>query len=80
MRLKTAISIPDDVYRQAEEAAARLGLSRSALYARAVAEYIARRGQAAVTKRLDRVYRDEPARLDPLLAVLQLASLPAGDW
>ena len=80
MALRTAVSIPNDVYRQAEQAAARLGLSRSALYARAVAEYLARRRQSAVTERLDAVYRDVPARLDPMLAAMQGASLPVDEW
>ena len=80
MPLRTAVSIPNDVYRQAEQAAARLGLSRSALYARAVAEYLARRRQSAVTERLDAVYRDVPARLDPMLAEMQRASLPVDEW
>lgn len=80
MPLKTAISIPDEVYRQAEKAAARMGLSRSAFYARAVAEYVAKRRQTAVTERLDAVYRDAPARLDPMLAAVQCASLPADEW
>jgi hypothetical protein len=78
--MRAVISIPDDVYRQAEQAAARLGLSRSAFYARAVAEYVARRSQPGVTERLDAVYREVPARLDPLLAAMQLASLPADEW
>jgi hypothetical protein len=33
--LKTAISIPDQVFRRAEAAAKRLGLSRSELFTRA---------------------------------------------
>ena len=80
MPLKTAVSIPNDVYRQVEQAAARLGLSRSAFYARAVAEYLSRQRQTAVTERLDAVYRNVPARLDPMLAAMQRASLPADEW
>jgi metal-responsive CopG/Arc/MetJ family transcriptional regulator len=33
--MKTAISIPDDVFEQVEETAARLGMSRSELLTRA---------------------------------------------
>ncbi len=36
--MKTAISIPDEVFRQAEQAAKRLGVSRSEFFTRAVRE------------------------------------------
>jgi len=32
--MKTAVSVPNDVFRAAERAAKRLGISRSELYAR----------------------------------------------
>ena len=51
--MKTAISIPDDVYREAEEMAERLGWSRSQLYARAVSEFVHRQGEDPVTAALD---------------------------
>lgn len=37
--MKVAVSIPDDVFSQGEALAKRLSLSRSKLYARALAEY-----------------------------------------
>ena len=40
--MKTAISIPDDVFAEAEETAQRLGVSRSGLYTRAIAEFVER--------------------------------------
>jgi hypothetical protein len=61
--MKTAISLPDKLFQEADEFAARAGLSRSELYATAVAEYLARRNDAVVTARLDAVYAspDVPA-------------------
>ena len=38
--MKTAISIPDDVFREAERAAKRLGMSRSELFSRAAVEFL----------------------------------------
>ena len=38
--MKTAISIPDDVFRAAERAAKRLGMSRSELFSRAAVEFL----------------------------------------
>ena len=38
--MKTAISIPDEVFRRAEAAAKRLGMSRSELFTRAAVEFL----------------------------------------
>lgn len=51
--MKTAVSIPDELFRQADEAAERLGKSRSQLYREALADYLSRRDPAAVTRALD---------------------------
>ena len=40
MQTKTTLSIPDDVFAAAEVLAHRLGLSRGALYALAIAEFV----------------------------------------
>src|SRR5207302_10510760 len=47
--MKTAISIPDDVYAEVERLARRLNRSRSRLYADAAREYVARHDPDAVT-------------------------------
>ncbi len=53
--MKTAISIPDEVFRDAERLAERLDLSRSQLYSEAVAEYVSSHDRETVTERLDAV-------------------------
>lgn len=80
--MKTAISIPDDLYRAAERAAKRLGLSRSELYRRALGAFLERQGDRLVTEALDEVYADDPAvsRVDPVLDRMQGASLPREEW
>jgi len=81
MALKAAITVPDALYAEADRLAARLGLSRSALYAQAVAEFIARQRQESVTERLDEVLaRTEDRGLDARLSALQRASLPDEVW
>jgi metal-responsive CopG/Arc/MetJ family transcriptional regulator len=47
--MKTAISLPDEVFEQAERAAKRLKVSRSELYGRALSEYLARHTDSEVT-------------------------------
>ena len=75
--MKTAISIPDPVFNSAEELAARLGISRSELYCRALRELLDRHDGSAVTAQLDAVYADgdADAGLDPALAAMQRHSI-----
>jgi antitoxin MazE6 len=53
--MKTAISIPDDVFRGAERLARQTKKSRSQLYGDAVREYLARHSREEVTEAMDRV-------------------------
>ena len=78
--MKTAISIPDPIFQEAEEIARRLGLSRSQLYAKAVAEYIAEYKGKGVTEALDRIYAEEDSRLDRHLAAMQAATISQETW
>ncbi len=78
--MKTAISIPDDVFEAAEKLAQRLGVPRSRLYARAVLEFLHQHRSDDVTRKLDRLYESEPAVLDPLSQALQGASLTKDEW
>ena len=78
--MKTAISIPDPLFDAAEEAAVRMGVSRSRLYAQALADYLANHRYDQVTETLNRVYAARDSTLDPVLAALQSMSLPEEDW
>ena len=81
IRMKTAISIPDELFEAAERVAERLGLSRSELYQRALAKYIESQSDAAITEQLDRVYgEDERGELDPGLGAMQSGSIVREDW
>lgn len=78
--MKTAISLPDPLFAEAEQAAKRLRMSRSKLYATAIAQYLKERRSLGVTERLDEVYAEEKSQIDPALHALQLRSLPREDW
>ena len=80
--MKTAISIPDDLFRAAEAAAKRLGISRSRLYSKAVKSYLKRHGAKRITEILNEVYSglDPDSGLDPILAKMQSASIGEEDW
>jgi len=80
MAVKTAVSLPDEIFRRAERAAKKLGVSRSELYAKAIAAYLESFETGEVTKLLDEVYGAEPAEIDPLLSRMQSASIPSESW
>jgi metal-responsive CopG/Arc/MetJ family transcriptional regulator len=77
MDMKTAISLPDPVFRSAERLASRLGVSRSELYCRAIRELLERNDQEAIRRQLDTVYgtSEDNRGLDPGLAALQIKSV-----
>ena len=54
--MKTAVSIPDKLYSQAEELADAMGLPRSQLFAKALEEFLNNHRREAVTEKLDQVY------------------------
>jgi predicted transcriptional regulator len=78
--MKTAVSLPDEIFRLAEAAAGRLRVSRSQLYATAISEFLERRRTDAVTERLNEVYSRRPAKVDPALHRAQLKSLDKDSW
>jgi metal-responsive CopG/Arc/MetJ family transcriptional regulator len=78
--MKTAISLPDDLFQSADALAQRLGVSRSQLYATAVAEFLAKHQHAKVTERLDQVYGRQASRLDRSLRRAQGRSLRSAEW
>ncbi len=81
--MKTAISIPDDVFENAERTAKKLGVSRSELYANAVSEFIERYRREGITEKLNELYDAEEgaeSSPDPNLNALQLETLAKVDW
>ena len=78
--VKTAVSIPDPLFAAADRLASRLGISRSELYARALARELASEHDDAVSARLDEVYGDVDSTLDPDLAAAQRGTLSASKW
>ena len=78
--MKTAISIPDEIYHSADQLAKRFGMSRSELYSKAVSDYINAHKNEAVTKALDQIYTKEKSGIDPAINVMQLRSLPKESW
>ena len=78
--MKIALSIPDELFESAEALGKRLGVSRSRLYATALADFVAKHQSRKVTARLDAVYAAEDSRLDARTRRLQARSLPPDSW
>lgn len=54
--MKTAISIPDNLFRSAEITAKQLGLARSQLYVKAIREFIEHHNKEKITEKLNSLY------------------------
>ncbi len=78
--MKTAISIPDEVFVAAEGLAERLGMSRSQLYSSAIAQFVRTHRSEGITARLNGVYQTERSEIDPDVLQLQTATLPTEEW
>lgn len=78
--MKTAVSIPDKVYRDAERLSRRLKKSRSQVYAEAVTEYVARHDPEAVTEAMNRVCEAVDTRSDPAVSGAAKRTLENVEW
>jgi metal-responsive CopG/Arc/MetJ family transcriptional regulator len=80
--MKTAISIPDAVFEEAEGLAKRRGMSRSELYTKAVTQFLEGERFVGVREQLDVVYQTHPdeSELDPVVEALQARSVSRAKW
>lgn len=78
--MKTAISLPDRLFTSADALARKLGVSRSQLYATALAEYLAKHKAAKVTEQLNAVYSVQPSRLEKPMRRAQQRTIAQSDW
>ena len=79
--MKITISIPDPQFEVAEQLAARLGLSRSKLYQKALAEFITKHSDEKITESLNDIYAEENlGAIDEELLQLQAKSIPQQGW
>lgn len=77
--MKVAVSLPDGLFERADESAARLGLNRSQLYARAIEEFLLSQGNDPVTALLDAI-ADEVSSDYGAAVGRQLIAVGAWEW
>jgi predicted transcriptional regulator len=79
--MKTAVSVPDDLFAQVDRLARRSRRSRSEVYRAALREYVARHAPDEVTASLDDVVAEvgQPAG-DPFAAAAARLTISSTEW
>jgi metal-responsive CopG/Arc/MetJ family transcriptional regulator len=77
--MKTAVSIPDDVFEKAERLAHRMK-SRSELFSRALAEYVARHAPDHVTEAMNQACAEIGIEPDLFSSAAARATLERVEW
>ena len=78
--MKTAISIPNEVYQGAERLARRTKKSRSRLYGDALKEYLARHAPDDVTEAMNRACAEVGETKDPFVSSAARRILERSEW
>lgn len=78
--MKTAISLPDDLFLQADHLAKNLGMSRSEFYARALRSFIATRQSDELTERINAACAELDTTLPADLAGAARRTLLEVEW
>ena len=78
--MKIAVSVPDEIFTRADDLARRTGTSRSALYSRALAEYVDRHAPDPVTEAMDATLTLLDQGIDPFVAETSRRVLTATEW
>lgn len=78
--MKTAVSIPNDVFDKAERLARRMKKSRSQLFSNALSEYVARHAPDNVTETMNEVCSEIGLEPDPFLSAASRTSLERSEW
>lgn len=78
--MKTAVSIPDAIFEQAELFARRAKRSRSQLFSDALAEYRARHSGDEITESMNRVIDATGNAADPFTSAASQRALARVEW
>jgi metal-responsive CopG/Arc/MetJ family transcriptional regulator len=78
--MKTAVSIPDDVFEKVERFARRTRRSRSEVFSTALREYMARHAPDEVTEAINRAVDDVKDQTDEFIAAAAHRVLEKSEW
>lgn len=78
--MKTAISVPNDVFELSEKLAKKLKVSRSQIFAMGVKKLGEEYDEEEITEKLNKFYENERAEIDPVIMKMAALSLPKDEW
>ena len=78
--MKTAVSIPNELFEVAERLARRTRKSRSRLFSDALREYVARRSPDKVTESMDHALSVVGEETDPFITLASRRRLEQAEW
>jgi len=78
--MKTAVSIPNELFARVERLARGAGRSRSEVFSAALKEYVARHAPDEVTEAMNEVCERLPERDDSFARVAAHRVLASSDW
>ncbi len=78
--MKTAVSVPDEVFEQAERLARRTRKSRSQLFSEALREYVDRHAPEEVTDAMNHVIAEVGGTVDEFVARAAKRAIEKSEW
>ncbi len=78
--MKTAVSVPDDLFERVDRLARGAGRSRSEVYSAALREYLARHAPDEITDALDRLVAEMGQGTDPFVDEAVRRTMATSDW
>lgn len=77
--MKTAISIPEDLFIAAERIARQLGIPRSRLYSWALEEFLSKHSKEQIKQKLNEIYKNEESSIENGLIQAQMEAIKKDD-
>ena len=78
--MKTAISVPNEVFQLSEKLAKKLKVSRSAIFAMGVKKSAEEHDEDEIIAQINRVCEKVDTSVDPVLFQMAMLSLPKDEW
>ena len=78
--MKTAISVPDDVFELSERLAKKLKVSRSQVYAMGIRKLAEENDKKALVAKINKVCEEVDTSLSPFWKEMQSRALPKDEW
>jgi metal-responsive CopG/Arc/MetJ family transcriptional regulator len=78
--MKTAVTLPDNIIKRADNLAKKRKISRNKLFAEAIESYLDEYDDDEITRKLNEFYEKNPATIDSAIMKMAALSLPKDEW